>query len=119
MEPRACLVETEQGDMVWPIADFTEAGTYCEMDEFPIYLYTAPPDTEALRKELERVKGERDAMAKNAERWKMLTKFEAARMTPDRIAHYISHPAQLDFATGIDDSVVAKSTVVAAQGEGA
>ncbi len=26
-------------------------------------LFTAPPDTEALRKELERVKGERDAMA--------------------------------------------------------
>ena len=42
-EPVACLVETEQGVMVWPIADINEAGTYCEESEFPILLYTSPP----------------------------------------------------------------------------
>ena len=41
-EPVACLVETEQGAMVWPIADINEAGTYCEENEFPILLYTSP-----------------------------------------------------------------------------
>lgn len=40
--PVACMVETEQGTMVWPIADYAEAGTYCDEDEFPVKLYTAP-----------------------------------------------------------------------------
>jgi len=48
-EPVACIVETEQGPMVWPIADFDEASTYCEPDEFPEQLYTA----DALRDVLE------------------------------------------------------------------
>jgi len=39
-EPVACLVETEHGPMVWPIADFDEAGTYCEPDELPEMLVT-------------------------------------------------------------------------------
>jgi hypothetical protein len=33
-EPVACLVETEQGVMVWPIDDFNDAGTYCEPNQF-------------------------------------------------------------------------------------
>ena len=46
-EPVACLVETEGGAMVWPIDDIDEAGTYCELDEFPVLLYraTAPEIT--------------------------------------------------------------------------
>jgi len=42
-EPVACMVETEDGVMVWPISDYNEAGTYCEEGEFPIKLYTTPP----------------------------------------------------------------------------
>lgn len=42
-QPVACLVETEQGVMVWPIEDINEAGTYCEENEFPVLLYTFPP----------------------------------------------------------------------------
>ena len=45
-EPVACLVETEQGVLVWPIDDFNEAGTYCDPDEFPQYLYTQPAPQE-------------------------------------------------------------------------
>ena len=41
VEPVACLVETEQGVMVWPIADLNEAGTYCDEGEFPELLYSA------------------------------------------------------------------------------
>ena len=41
-EPVACLVETEQGVMVWPIADYDEAGTYCDIDALPVPLYTRP-----------------------------------------------------------------------------
>lgn len=41
-EPVACLVETEQGVMVWPIEDYDEASTYCADGEDPIKLYTAP-----------------------------------------------------------------------------
>ena len=41
VEPVACLVETEQGVMVWPIADLGEASTYCDEGEFPEPLYSA------------------------------------------------------------------------------
>ena len=41
VEPVACLVETEQGVMVWPIADLGEASTYCDEGEFPELLYPA------------------------------------------------------------------------------
>jgi len=41
VEPVACLVETEQGVMVWPISDFNKVGAYCDEDEFPELLYSA------------------------------------------------------------------------------
>lgn len=41
--PVACMVETEQGVLLWPIEDINEAGTYCEKNEFPVLLYTSPP----------------------------------------------------------------------------
>lgn len=46
-EPVACLVETEQGVMVWPIADYNEASTYCDIGEFPTPLYTCSSQSEA------------------------------------------------------------------------
>lgn len=43
-EPVACMVENDDyGVMVWPIEHINEAGTYCEENEFPILLYTTPP----------------------------------------------------------------------------
>lgn len=42
-QPVACLVETEQGVMLWPIEDINEAENYCEENEFPVLLYTSPP----------------------------------------------------------------------------
>ena len=53
-EPVACLVETEQGVMLWPIDDVNEAETYCEENEFPVLLYTSPPASKPLTdKEIE------------------------------------------------------------------
>lgn len=47
-EPVACLVETEKGVMVWPIADYDVALTYCADGQLPIKLYTAPWPREPL-----------------------------------------------------------------------
>ena len=44
-EPVACLVETAQGVMLWPISDYNEACTYCHDDEAPIPLYAAPQES--------------------------------------------------------------------------
>lgn len=53
-EPVACLVETEQGAMVWPIQDYDEASTYCPAGEWPVKLYThpAPQPEQSERQEL-------------------------------------------------------------------
>jgi hypothetical protein len=48
-EPVACMVENDDyGVMVWPIEDINEAGTYCEENEFPVLLYTSPPQRKPL-----------------------------------------------------------------------
>ncbi len=52
-EPVACLVETERSVLVWPIADFNEAITYCDDDESPEKLYTEAQLKQALRDVLE------------------------------------------------------------------
>ena len=41
-EPVACLVETEDGVMVWPIENYKEAVTYCDGNEQPVKLYAHP-----------------------------------------------------------------------------
>lgn len=41
VEPVACIVETEQGSMIWLIEDYNEASTYCDIEEFPMKLYPA------------------------------------------------------------------------------
>lgn len=40
-EPVACLTEVDGMTMVWPIADYNEACTYCDHGENPVLLYTA------------------------------------------------------------------------------
>jgi hypothetical protein len=44
VKPVAYLTETEQGPMVWTPDMYGEACTYCDDGEFPVPLYTSPPD---------------------------------------------------------------------------
>lgn len=39
MKLKGYLTETDMGDMVWTIADYKEACTYCDDGEYPIPLY--------------------------------------------------------------------------------
>jgi len=57
VEPVACLVETERGVMVWPIADLGEASTYCDEGEFPEPLYSATT-VSALRERIAELESE-------------------------------------------------------------
>ena len=49
--PVACLTEVEGMTMVWPIADYAEAVTYCDEGENPVLLYAAPPQRQLLTDE--------------------------------------------------------------------
>ena len=56
-EPVACMVENDDyGVMVWPIEHINEAGTYCEENEFPILLYTSPPQSTWVGLESEEIR---------------------------------------------------------------
>ncbi len=62
--PIACLVETEDGDMVWPITDWRIALDYCDFNEEPDKLFTA----DQLRDYGDRrAAAEREAIAKFCE----------------------------------------------------
>jgi hypothetical protein len=57
VKPVAYLTETEQGPMVWTPDMYGEACTYCDDGEFPVPLYTSPPDSpKAMRLALEALK---------------------------------------------------------------